>query len=98
MNGSVLASVPGDSALANALLDRTIALLHCSYLRAQPAGFVLSRRQELPPAAFIPPKVAVQLLQANDRRIAVLSYGCTYQLSNPTPNVTPLRLTPTRTW
>ena len=59
----------------DALSDGTIRLLRCSWLRSQPAGFVLDRRQDLPPDAFCSDTVAAQLLLHQKRLICALSYG-----------------------
>ena len=52
--------------------DGTVRLLSAHWLRAQPDSFVLSRRQELPVAAFVSPEEASDLLAAE--KVGALSY------------------------
>jgi hypothetical protein len=66
---------PHDSRVHEALSDGTIRLLRCSWLRDQPAGYVLSRRQDLPEEAFFSHAEAADLFMRQDRSVGVLSYG-----------------------
>ena len=54
------------------LADGTIRLLSVDWLLAQPASFILRRRQELPEAAFLPVASVTGALER--RTVAVLSY------------------------
>lgn len=58
--------------LTDVLADGTVRLLSAHWLRAQPDSFVLSRRQELPVAAFVSPEEASDLLAAE--KVGALSY------------------------
>ena len=54
------------------LADGTIRLIRVSWLLAQGEKYVIVRRQDLPPEAFVPVNTAVELL--HQRRVGVLSY------------------------
>jgi hypothetical protein len=54
------------------IADGCIRLLSVPWLLAQPADYILRRRQELPDEALIAPEVALQLL--GQGRVGVLSY------------------------
>ena len=66
---------PHDNRVYEALGDDTIRLLRCSWLRSQSAGFVLKRRQDLPPDAFYSKEESAALFLKQQRLVCVLSYG-----------------------
>ena len=66
---------PHDQKVYDALTDGIIRLLKCSWLASRPVGFVLDRRQELPPDAFFSPEEAASIFQRQKRGVCVLSYG-----------------------
>mmetsp|Transcript_21557 Transcript_21557/g.64422 ORF Transcript_21557/g.64422 Transcript_21557/m.64422 type:complete len:673 (+) Transcript_21557:187-2205(+) len=65
-----LVAVEGE--LPDVLRHGTIKLLSIDWLIAQPADYILSRRQELPSEAFVSQETAEELL--SDGKIAALSY------------------------
>jgi hypothetical protein len=82
-----------DQRLADRLRDSTVRLLRTDWLAARHESDahlgrestedlpVMSRRQDLPEAAFVPPEQAAELLERADRSVLVLSYGwCAPQL------------------
>ena len=58
--------------LSERLRDGSIRLVSVRWLLAQPEGYTLRRRQDLPTEALVPPDAAVALLQSG--HVAVLSY------------------------
>jgi len=58
--------------LAHIFEDGTIQLLSIKWLLEQPKGFILSRRQDLPPEAFLKPEEAIQRHRCG--QVAALSY------------------------
>ena len=65
-----LSTVAGN--LPARLTDGAVRLLSVAWLLAQPEDYVLQRRQDLPPEAFVSCADAARLL--DDERVAVLSY------------------------
>ena len=65
-----------DASVVEALSTGVIWLLSCEWLRAQAdvSGFRLPRRQELPAEAVL--AAAAATFASQQRRVAVLSYGC----------------------
>ena len=67
---------PHDQRVHALLLSGDIRLLRCSWLRSRPTGYVLSRRQDLPSEALLPPAEAATLFARQDRSVCALTYGC----------------------
>jgi hypothetical protein len=62
----------GTDGLESLIGGGSILLLSSNWLLSRPSGWILSRRQDLPPEAFVSPNQAVTLLRK--RRVVVLSY------------------------
>ena len=75
---------PHDQRVHASLLSRDVMLLRCSWLRSRPRGFVLPRRQDLPPEALLSPEEAAALFARQDRSVCALTYGCA-PCSKPLP-------------
>ena len=76
---------PHDQRVHASLLSRDVMLLRCSWLRSRPRGYVLPRRQDLPPEALFPPEEAAALFARQDRSACALTYGCAPRPATPRP-------------
>ena len=76
---------PHDQRVHASLLSRDVLLLRCSWLRSRPPGYVLPRRQDLPPEALFPPEEAAALFARQDRSACALTYGCAPRPALPLP-------------
>ena len=85
-----------DGTLRERLLDGTVRLVCCEWLRSPAAdaslgrdaltgSAIMRRRQDLPPEAFVPCEAAAAALERGDRSVFALSYGW-LTASHPDPH------------